>query len=117
MNEKKIIEIHTTKAIRNLNKTIKRVFGLENLAQVIYEIVAIENVFLYGYSIPKENINAETINNYDIIARSRLREYLAKYVTLKYFRDIGEQHILYKNIVLTKIPSERISWKSKNLNE
>jgi len=113
-NEKIILEKQATKAIAALNKSIKKVFGLENLAQVGYQIAAIEGIFRSGYNLEPCDVNSNTINNLNKDVRSSAREYWAKYVTLKYFWETGQQHILYKSIVLKKIPDGGIEWKSKN---
>ena len=116
MNGKKTLEKSANAALRSLNKTIKKVFGFDNLAQVHYEINAIEVLFETMFNIHKESINSETINNWKgncAQTKSKMRELWAKYVTLQYFASIGVEHVGYKNIVLNKIP-EGVSWKSKN---
>ena len=111
MKERQLLDYASKKALKRLNKMIRRVFGLENLAQVIAEMAAIELTLQTAWGIEKGDIGGDMVKDfYDPRIRSRLREYWARYATLKYIADVGQSTVFYRETVLKNIQGD-VKWK------
>jgi len=101
MKEKQLLDYTSKRALKRLNKMIRRVFGLESLAQVIAEMAAVELTLRTAWGIEKGDIGEDMVKDFhDPHIRSRLREYWAKYATLRYIADVGQSTVLYRETVL-----------------
>ena len=111
MTEKQLLHYTSEKALKRLNKIIRRVFGLDNLAQVLAEIAAIELTLHTAWGIKKSDIGRDMVKDFhDPHIRSRLREYWARYATLRYIADVGQNTVLYQETVLKNIQGD-VKWK------
>lgn len=108
MEGKRIVKKHIRISMRQLLRSVKKVFGFDTLAELEREMNKVADTFYWKYGIFYDTISFDKINNYhDPSKRSELRELWARYITLKYFNDIGKEHLLFKHIILPKIKTEK----------